>query len=482
MFYVSHNITVFAIALLMSSLAWVWGGTRGDLLLSFVPWLSVLVIEAMFAFPQRYPYESLEDARLRVWRGIRRDKMTWICVGFLVLLAIPFANTKIRMLPWCVDRMAQLNVFIWFFVSFLTMIATKHALRRHGKRLLIEMLVWNGAALAALGFLQLFTGAEAPFWTALPKDVRHLDFFASFGYPNMGGDYFTTLACLAIGVWRFRLLEIKEIDTHRDNAYKVFWRQHYPLIAVVILYFAALNTLSRSAILLSTLCMVFLFVQAGMMRMKTLDKPHRVKFTAMMFFAVVAVGLFALMFTPDSVRREVSTIGVDEALSRVTGKAQYHTRVAGELIGDYPAFGCGGWGYMFLSPTKLTPETIKVHTDGKKWFRGTANVHNDYMQFACEHGLLGFALLVAIVVLAVLPTAKCWKKLAMMARFSKNACLPWPKGFFCFPPPAIAIFTAATATLIHAFGDCPFRSPAVLSLFFVELVAVSGYLPRGASE
>ena len=480
MFFLTRNLPVFAIAALMCAFAWVWGGTRGDLLFSFVPWLSLILLEVMFAFPQRMPYESIGDARLRVWRAVRNDKLTWVCVGFLVLLALPFANVFTRMLPWCVYRMAHLNVYLWFFPSLLAMIAAKHSLRRRGKRMLAETLVWNGAALAAFGFLQIFTGAEAPFWSELPEGVQHLDFFASFGYPNMAGDYFTSLAFIAVGIWRWRVEEIKGMDTHRDTRYKVICKTHYPLIAVVILYFAALNTLSRAAILLSTLGIVFLFLHAGLIRMKRLSRAKRVRFAAVLFFSVVAVSLFALMFTPDSVRREVGTLSTDGVLNRVTGKAQYHTTVAWELLGDYPAFGCGGWGYMFLSPSKLSDEITSMFK--YDWCRGMANVHNDYMQFLCEHGAIGFALLLVIVVLAVLPVAKTWRRLSMMVRFSKHTGLPWPKGFFCFPAPALAIYTAAVATLIHAFGDCPLRSPAVLSLFFVELVLANGYLPRGSRD
>ena len=44
--------------------------------------------------------------------------------------------------------------------------------------------------------------------------------------------------------------------------------------------------------------------------------------------------------------------------------------------------------------------------------------------------------------------------------------------------PAFCILMAAVATVIHAFGDCPLRSPAVLTLFFVSLAAVDGFLPK----
>lgn len=473
----SNNIVVIAIALVLSSFAWVWGGTRGDLLLSFVPWLSLILAEVMFAFPQRLPYEPINEARLRVWRAIRGDKLTWACVGFLVLLAIPFANTRIRALPWCADRVAHLNVFLWFFPSLLAMIAAKHSLRRYGKRMLAEILVWDGVALAALGFVQLFTGANAPFWS---EHRPGLVFFASFGYPNMAGDYFASLTFLAIGLWRRQLADTAGLDPRRNSAHQIFWRRHYPLIAVVILYFASLNTLSRSAILLSTLGTVLLFLHAGMMKMKSLHRAQRVKFSALLLLTAVGISLFALLFTPDSVRKEIDTLDTEAVLDRMTGKTEYHTRVASELLSDYPAFGCGGWGYAYLSPEKIPEIAKKAEKHG--WGAGSANVHNDYMQFLCEHGVLGVSILLLILVLAVLPAAKRWKKIATVARFSKHTGLPWPKGFFCFPPMGIAIYMSALATMIHAFGDCPFRSPAIMSLFFVQLVLVEGYLPRGSED
>lgn len=478
MFFVANNIAVFAVAALLSAFAWVWGGARGDLFLSYVPWLSFILFEVMMAFPQRMPYESLPDARLRVWRAIRGDWLTWACVAFLVLLVIPFVNSGIRTLPWCADRIAHLNVVLWFFPTFLAMVATRHSLQRRGKRLLAEFLVWNGVALAALGFLQFFAGANAPFWS----DHRPgMVFFASFGYPNMGGDYFSSLTFIAIGLWRRRLTLAEDLDPNRFSSHQLFWRRHYPLIAVVILYFAALNTLSRSAILLATAGTVFLFVLAGMMRLKRLDRVRRVKFSAVLVLLAVSVSLFALMFTPESVRREINTLDTDGVLTRMTGKAEYHTRVAAELIADYPAFGCGGWGYVFLGPEKM-PEIAERAVRGGGWYEGTANVHNDYMQFICEYGFVGFSLLLIIVLLAIWPAVRRWRRMANVVRFMKHTGLPWPKGFFCFPPMGIAIYTSAVATLIHAFYDCPLRSPAVLSLFFVQLVMVDGFLPRAPED
>ena len=473
MSWLADNIVVLAVAALLGSYAWVFGGTRGDLLPSFVPWLSLVLVEVALFFPQRTRYEKLASARLRVWREIKSDRLVWVCALFIALLAVPLFNTWLKAFPWCVSVKSHLNVFLWFTPSLLAMIAVKHSLRRRGKRTLLKLLVWNGVALGAFGFLQLYTGAEGPFWTSGNGATQ---FFSTFGYPNMAGDYFTSLTFLAIGYWRLHQDEVDKIEKRRMGAYEIFTKKHYPLIAVAILYFSALNTLSRSAILLSTSGVVLLGTLICAVKMKRFNRARRVRYIAMMVLSVIGITLFALLFTPESVRKEVGTLNTTEVLNRVTSKNEYHSRVAGELLSDYPMFGCGGWGYAYLSPEKI-PEIAK-RCEKYGWSAGSANVHNDYLQFLCEHGFTGFGLLLIIVGLAIRPAAVAWRRLAATAKFTRHTGLPWPKGFFCFPMAGIATYAAAVATLIHAFGDCPLRSPAVMSLFFVELVMVDGFLPR----
>jgi hypothetical protein len=49
---------------------------------------------------------------------------------------------------------------------------------------------------------------------------------------------------------------------------------------------------------------------------------------------------------------------------------------------------------------------------------------------------------------------------------------------FAMPASVFYILAAAAATCIHSFGDCPMRSAAVMSLFFVMLAATEGFLPK----
>ena len=110
---------------------------------------------------------------------------------------------------------------------------------------------------------------------------------------------------------------------------------------------------------------------------------------------------------------------------------------------------------------------------------GGINVHNDYLQFMAEHGMIGFGCIVAIVVMLIWPLGRVWRAMMNSIRFIPPKDQPPPPvAIFVVPAPVFCILSAVVATLIHCFGDCPMRSPAVLSLFFIELAAMDGFLPR----
>jgi O-antigen ligase len=260
----------------------------------------------------------------------------------------------------------------------------------------------------------------------------------------------------------------------------MFWMKHYPAIPTVICFYAALNTLSRAGILLASVSAMLLFLHAGVVTLARLNKAARVRTGAFCALVLVLIAVAASVFMPEEIKKEVDTLQTREVLNRMTGRQEWHARVAIDLFKEHPLFGCGGWGYQHFSPTKV------LDKDGypqRVWGRGSANVHNDYLQFLAEHGLVVFLLLVGAVVLLVLPVARTWQRLSKAARFlPARTRPPSPQSLFALPGPAFAVLTAAAVPLVHAFGDCPLRSPAVLTLFFTSLAAVGGFLPREAAE
>lgn len=504
MSFLFSNLAPIMVALVASVLVWTFGGTRGELLIPIVPWLFVLLIEVMICFPQRRMGETSYSARDRAWKSLKRDPLVWVSFALFVLLLIPFVNNglcpicdyakiaeglsadpPVPFLPYCVNRIDHLNVVLWFAIALSSMIVAKHSLSRSGKRLVLELIMWNGVAVAALGFLQSAVGAPGPLWNTMSGTQSVGDFFATFGYPNMGGDYFTTLCGISVALWRYHYEEIraqyvqKDISHTADKQPYRFWSKHYFLIPAIIFFYAAINTLSRAAIILVTVTASIYFLHAFVTFLSRMHRARRMKVGVISLLALGLLIFFSVLFMPDDLQREVDTLNTDAILQRVTGKGQYHVSVATQVWKDNKMFGCGGWGYKHLCIPKMLETATPDEVRSKLQMVGGINVHNDYLQFMAEHGLVGFGLMGAIVVLLIMPIARAWYRMAKDTRFMKRRDLPpKPVQIFILPAPVFCILISAIATLIHSFGDCPLRSPAVLMLFFVSLAALPGFMPK----
>ena len=482
MSFIHKNIAALFVFALAGSLGWMYGGTISSAVRPVIPWLVLIMIEIGLCFPQRREGESTGGARKRVWRSLKDDPLVWVAVALLLLLSVPFLNNgrepPFKSLPYCVNMLRHYNVFLWFASALSAAVIAKHSLNRSGKRVLVEMLVWNGVALAVLGFVQQVAGAPGPLWRDLGNGSGH--FFSTFGYPNMAGDYFAVMFCLAIAQWRQRLDEVREFlhnssSANRVPRRKIFWFRHYMLIAAMIHFFAALTTLSRAAIIMVSVSAAVLLAHTGVMALSRMKKADRVRAGAFCALALLMVAVAATAFMPDGVHREMQTVDSREVLDRVTGRGEDHATVAIQIWREHMLFGCGGWGYVDLCVDKFPSKT--------HWGPGSANVHNDHLQFLVEHGLIGYGLLVAAVVLLLIPVGKSWMTLANGVRFlPKGRQPPPPQSFFAFPGSALSMIVAGIVPVVHAFGDCPLRSPAVLTLFFLTLSCVGGYLPRDTSE
>ena len=504
MSFLYNNVAAIVVAAVASVVAWLFGGARGDLLLPVVPWLFVLMIEVILCYPQRHHGESTYEARSRVWHELKRSKLVWISCGLLALLLIPFINNGLctgcdaaliaqghspkppfSFLPFCVDRLDHLNVVMWFMIVLPSVIAVHHCLTRRGKRLVLELIVWNGAALAVLGFVQGATDAPGPFWIGLGNGGKAGEFFSSFGYPNMAGDYFTTLFGLAVALWRDRCEQLRREDAGKDPSelsgsdarkYGRFWRRHYFLMPAAVFFFAALNTLSRAAIILVTTTAIIYFAHTLVIILSRMRRSRRVFVGVWSMVVFGLIVFFASISMPSKMRREVNSLESIGMLDRVTGRAQYHGRIAPAIWKDHMLFGVGGWGYIHFSVDKM--KALKIPFNQLQHVGG-ANVHNDHMQFLLEHGIVGYGAMVTIVILLLWPVVRQWRSMVRDLRFKKGKDLPpKPISLFALPAPVFFILMTALATVIHAFGDCPLRSCAVLDLFYISLAALPGFMPK----
>lgn len=507
--YLYDNAPVILVALVVSSLAWLYGGTRGPLIVAVAPWLLLVLAEVVFFLPQRHEKESIYDARDRVWDAMKHDPFVWVAALLIFLLLIPLANNglcpdcdaeiiaqgidpspRVPFLPFCVNRREHLSVLLWIATALVAATAVRHSLRGCGKRLLVKLLVWNGFAVAILGFVQAAAGAPGPLWDPVPNHAAG-GYFATWGYPNMAGSYFVLMFALAVAIWRRECDEADrelaaadiEAGTEPTSRHRAFWRRHRYLIPAAVFFFAAINTLSRAAILLSTALAIVFFIHSFITFSHKLPRAVRMRRGIIAILTAGIVAFFAVISIPDRMQREIDSTDTRAVLDRVTSKRDANVPAAIKIWRDHPVFGCGGWGFRHFYVSKMTERARKLFIKYPDWHSGSANVHNDYIQALAEHGCVGLTLLALAVTFLLLPVVKSWKYLYQVVRFAKTSKLPAkPIILFVLPASAFAILAGAVAVAVHAFGDCPLRSPAILTLLIVSLASIPGFLPRSSRK
>lgn len=488
-----RNALLVHILLLAVAYSWIHGGTRPDLLLPVIPWLTAFMVECLLVFPQARVSETLAEARSRVCRALVRDPLFYLFLALTVLLVLPFFNVtgspefnvttgEWRIppppkpsMPFCVDPAEHAVLLLWFIPVLLAALAAKHGLLKKGKRMLLAGFCWNGAALALLGFIQLATGTKSIFWGGEELPAY---FFATFGYPNFAGAFFTLLFAISVGLWFGRVNE----DTIGPSASTAAaWADdgrrkaspHWLLIPVLLNLCAAIASLSRAAILLCGVVAVALGVYMVIGAWQTSTTGRRVQLVASIVGVLLVAALSLTILAPKALTAELLTITPEAISERVSGRGQYHARVAKAIFDDHPVFGVGGWGYPHYLQLYITPEERKSIQ-----ITGGANVHNDTLQFLAEQGAIGFGLLALCALAVLLPLIwQAGRVNHAMAVAGEESGRAKPRWLYRMPPEMIAVLVGAIATVCHSLGDLPFRSPAVLMVWMLAFVCATGFLP-----
>ena len=488
-FFVRNGLAI-QVFILVAGYGWIHGGTRPDLLLPVIPWMVALMLEVALLFPQAKSTETIGEARYRVWRKMVRDPLLYATLLLTILLVIPLFNgaglpkmdpaagkwvaptPPYPKLPFCCIPDEHASLLLWFPPVLCATLAVRHGLLKRGKRILLEMMCWNGAALAVLGFVQRMTGATSVYWGS----AKFSDFFSTFGYPNVGGAFFTLLFALSAGLW-FHDAGHKLVGPAVTESLAVMdereplGKTHRMLAPIALNFCAAIATLSRAAILLSVLILIILGVYMILGAWQKAQSGTKMKILTSLVVVAAFVALGLTIFATDSLKRELGTLSTDAVMERVSGRGQYHARVARAIHHDYPVFGVGGWGYPRFQFLYMTPEEIK-----KMQIIGGANVHNDTLQFLAEQGWVGFGLLALCALLTAIPAV-----VPMWKRYRESVQTAQPVGFprmiYSQSPVSIAVIVGTFGTIAHSLGDLPFRDPAVLITWFLAWACAPGFIP-----
>ncbi|MDD5704291.1 MAG: O-antigen ligase family protein [Kiritimatiellae bacterium] len=462
------------LALLVAYASWARGGSAPAYFWA-LPWLALGMLEMMFLLPPSHSADRPKDAWRRQRRGLLRDPVLYIGAVLVVFLAIQWLNGPRELKyeaataswayapppwdgwPFCVVRAEALQVLLWGLTVYAILLAVRHGTNRAGKLLLLRLIVVNGALLSILGLLQFATGTGKLFWV---REVGTF-FFSTFGYPNHAGAYFTLLTALSGGLLLYSW-------SGEEGRRHVWWLG----LTLALNALGAIFSLSRAAIVL-TGALLLAGSTYGLLYLWPRIRPSDKLCLGIGATVVLALGALLYFAVPNNpVRKEVRTVNLLKLHEEFVGDRQLLSNAAMDIWQDYPWVGVGGWGFRRYVALYLGKE----HWDYLR-NAGRANVHNDPIQYLCEHGIVGAGLMLALIFTLV---AQLWIRLAQMPPDDTGKK---PRGWFMRVSPIVwAILAGTTATVLHSLIDLPFRSIAIMSVWFIALACAPAFVPRRKTQ
>ncbi len=451
----SQNLLVGIILILLSYSAWARGGTTADSQI-LLPWLSVFMLVVLSINSYRLSQECDKVKWLRYFlKDIFTDPIIISGTCFLLLLLVQWLNAgrelvfddvkyrwtyslpHVSFLPSAVGKEDAAEMLRWFFPAWAILVVMRSGvITGEGIKIILRGIIINAAFLALFGIFQYATGTQSIFWVIPLKGY----FFASFGYPNHAGEFFTLVLSVALGFLANRCF--------RSYKKKEFDKRIIGLIVISILLLAGANlSLSVAGIIFSWFLAVFAVVYGVWYVWKDIRPSVRINLVAACL-AVLCIGYFIAAGVGKGNFSEAVTQMKRKTTEREVGVRFPQIEAAIHIWQDNKLFGVGGWGYRYFLP---------LYTDDDTWQQlqvgGSANVHNDPVQFLTEFGLFGFLMMSYVVGVLV------WQI--------------WRLGIYIIRKPRILYpIIGLLITFIHSFFDLPFRSPAILYHWLFILIAI----------
>lgn len=342
-----------------------------------------------------------------------------------------------------------LSLFFWSARSWLT---TKSRSERHNDELSshrapggtnqrmpdrLKRLLWvlciNGAILGIEGILQRFSGTNKLLWLVEPVFLREADSqFGPYVYRGNAAEYFNLLWPVCLGFWWCLRQELR---TSRFSSGRVGSGASMLLLpCTVIMAACPIISISRGGALVDIGQML------GAMAL-LLISAQRVPLRQRMGVAAIFVSVMALVtglgWAPLMDRLKV--IDTDQ----LGGRMQIYEN-SRQMLQDYPVFGSGPG--TFSSVYQYYREDVK-----QEWM---AQAHDDWLETRITFGWVGFALVVAPLIVVLLQ-------------------LVWGNGIPIPRELVMLLALAVAGCLLHAKFDFPLQIHSILTLFLMNCAILS---------
>ena len=366
----------------------------------------------------------------KTWWLLPVDHIAWLPTGMVT----PYDDMN----PW---RMLVIYASAWLLTCALWVGIT----RRTAVQRLFTLIVANGVILALIGILQQVTHAKYILWSL--KEVGNPgNFFATILYKNHAGAYFNLVLMLCVGLlyWHFSRAE-KRLE--RASPAPVF------AFGAVVLALGVLLTGSRAGTILMLAFILLTFIGFVIRCALTEGEGRSPWVTTLLCLGFsIFIGLGAYFLNTNQAFGRLGKLMQDGKTDSSVSTRMVVTEATWEMAKDnlVTGWGAGSWRHYFPMYQRHYPHIYDVAWNPKAKMRWEY-AHNDYVQLVAELGLIGTAIV-----------------LAMLAAWGRH--LYRQKAHL--RPHLLFIILALGVTAAHAWMDMPFHHPAILLLWCASATLV----------
>ncbi len=403
----------------------------GGLTLAFTAWglggirlwsLHVLLAGGLLTFllsivplSQRWNGTDGQHGNVQNLKRLLRFPVFWLSLAFLGYLLIQGLNPawiqlqnesgwwleEVDAVHWLPSGVAAryktMNVFrvlASFSAAYLLVCGLWVGLQR--RRSIIAVLwifLLSGVGMAIVAILQKFTGADAVLWTVTSPNSN---FWGTFFYRNESVAYLTLIMGLSGALYFYHLNRSEELGVSGGPHLLLF-------VFIVITLTSIALALSRGGIVFGGLVSIC-FTCAVIFRWLLASRMSKTAALLLITVLLMGGGSYAIVRYIDvgairerfgDIKEEIKMVDQDSRM--IT------TKITWEMFQEEPWFGwgAGSWRYTFPMYQRNYPEIYYRYYNRERGWLGRRvyyYAHNDIVQFLCEYGIFGCAIILSIFV------------------------------------------------------------------------------------
>jgi len=440
-------------------------GSISSLSMTSLLWLSLLAAEVLILIPSVRKGENLNEARIRTLKSLTGDAYLYIGLLMAAYLFVQWSNggcspeynvnagiwsyskPEKTWLPFSINQVDSLRMFNIFAACVVLGLCLRNAVGRRSKRYLLQWLSSISGILAAFCVWQGLAGNAS--FARLMENTELSSLGSFFGFWMIMG----------IGSYADSL-------TFRQRRTEIIYLLGIVCNFVGVLFFAQLPSL-----LLYSVVTLALLIYLGIYLSAHAKSSFLVKFYLLTFVILISVLGLSLLVQPQSVVTDKigMTADVSGYWQSLQESKNVRSHAALEIWKESMWFGKGAEGFKHYLGTVLNDQGWSLVRINK------GVVYNDLLQVLCEFGLLGSAILSALIMTLIIPI--CYRAHIAWGKEDAHDQNSGRRYLLRISPFVVTGVIATLCCFGESFIASPYRLPGLFVSVLIVMLTMPSFLP-----